>query len=249
VAHSVIDALTPAIDRQVLYGLQSPNRARMYLEARAIVEIFTLLPAAPFLLAQHGGDGRQVMLVPGFRADDISTWPLRAFLTYLGYDALPWELGRNNGQPERDAGRLIEKLTEVRRTDEPITLIGWSLGGVIAREVARRDAEAVREVITLGTPVEGGPKYTVAGERFARQHKIDLEAFERHVHEINRQGITRPLTIIYSHGDGIVDWRAAIDRYNPHARHERVVGSHLGLGVNPLVWWIIARTLSASASA
>jgi pimeloyl-ACP methyl ester carboxylesterase len=238
--------MKPSFDREERYQLRVPGRARRYLEVRALMEFFLLVPAAPILLSQNRGDGRQIMLLPGFLADDTSTWPLRHFLDYLGYEALPWNQGRNQGQPEADADRVIAGLRSVRRPDEPITLIGWSLGGVIAREVARRTPGIVREVITLGTPVEGGPKYTAAGRRFAKQQNIDLDAFERHVHEINQLGISCPLTVIYSHGDGIVDWRAAIDRYNPQARHERVVGSHLGLGVNPLVWRLIARTLSAS---
>lgn len=242
------DTLPSRFDRQDRYRLKQPHRLRKYLEARAVLEALTLVPAAPALLTHKGGDGRQVMLVPGFLTDDKSTWPLRRFLSYVGYEALPWGLGRNNGQPEVDAERLIKRLADVRRSKEPITLIGWSLGGVIAREVARREPASVREVITLGTPVEGGPKYTATGDRFARSRKLDLDSFERHVHEINQKGLNCPLTIIYSRGDGIVDWRASIDRYNPHARHERVVGSHLGLGVNPLVWRIIARTLSASSA-
>ncbi len=240
------DTANPTFDREARFGLRAPNPARRFLEVRALAEAALLVPAAPLLLAQHPGDGRQVMLLPGFLTDDRSTWPLRRFLEYLGYEPLPWNLGRNTGQPDVDAGRVIERLAAVRRPHEPITLIGWSLGGVIAREVARRAPGAVREIITMGTPVEGGPKYTATGDRFAGRQNIDLDALERHIHDINRQGIDCPLTIIYSRGDGIVDWRAAIDRYNPQARHFRVAGSHLGLGVNPLVWRRIARTLSVS---
>ena len=242
------DTNSPEFDRQAKFGLKAPNKLLTFLEARALVEGFTLIPATPMLLAQRPGDGRKVMLIPGFMSSDRATWPLRQFLNHLGYDALPWGLGRNNGRPEHDAGRLAEHLAAIRVGGETITLIGWSLGGVIAREVARREPAMVREVITLGTPVEGGPKYTATAASFARENNIQLESFERHVHEVNQKGIKCPLTIVYSHGDGIVDWRASIDRYNPHARHERVIGSHLGLGVNPLVWRIIARTLSASAT-
>lgn len=239
------DSGNPAIfDRQERYGLQTPGRFGKFFEARALAEACMLVPAAPLLMSQDRGDGRQVMVLPGFLADDKSTWPLRRFLAHLGYEALPWGLGRNHGQPEADADRVIEKLDAVRRGKEPVTLIGWSLGGVIAREIARKTPASVREVITLGTPVEGGPKYTAAGQRFAKLNDLDLDAFEEHVHSINQEGIHRPLTIVYSRGDGIVDWRAAIDRYNPHARHVRVPGSHIGLGVNPLVWRIVAQTLA-----
>ncbi len=235
-------------DREARYDLRRPESFRKYLEVRAVFEAAMLLPAAPLLATQNRGDGRQVMLLPGLLTDDRSTWPLRRFLQFLGYETLPWGLGRNYGQPEKDVDRIIDRISGVRRRDEPITLIGWSLGGVIARGVALRDPVAVREVITLGTPVEGGPKYTAAGDRFAARQGINLDDLERHIHEINAAGINCPLTVIYSRSDGVVGWRAAIDRYNAHARHERVPGSHFGLGVNPLVWKLIAQTLSATGT-
>jgi pimeloyl-ACP methyl ester carboxylesterase len=227
-------------------GLRPPQRILKYLEVRALLEIVALLLCLPLLLARRRGDDRQVMLLPGMLTDDWSLWSLRQYLRALGYDALPWALGRNNGHPEIDAGRVIEQIRRVRRDDEPITLIGWSLGGVIAREVARREPRLVREVVTLGTPVEGGPKYTAGAQKFTRRQNLDLDEIERHIHELNQLGIERPLTVIYSHSDGIVAWRAAIDRHNPHARHLRVFGSHFGLGFNPLVWRLIAKTLAGT---
>ena len=239
---------TPAAERAARYDLRPPARSLKYLEARALIEGASILPAAPWLLAQPRGDGRQIMVLPGFMFDDRSTWPLRRFLRYLGYESLPWHLGRNRGRPEHDAELLARRLPEVRRPDEPITLIGWSLGGVVARLVAQTRPEAVREVITLGTPVEGGPKYTAVGDRFARAQGIDLDEFEGHVHDINREGVTAPVTAIYSRSDGIVGWRAAIDRYNTHARHVRLPCSHLGMGVNPLVWRTIAQVLNGKSA-
>ena len=231
-------------DRERRYGLRTPPAWLKYLEVRALAETATLLPASPWLLAQPRGDGRKVLVVPGFLTDDRVTAPLRKYLKYLGYDVVGWGLGRNNGRPERDAQRLVEKLTGVRDPGQPMTLIGWSLGGVIAREAARIAPEAVDEVITYGTPVEGGPKYTATGESYARRRQLDLDEFERHVHSINDRGIRQPLTVIYSRSDGIVGWQSAIDRYNAHARHIRVAGSHIGLGTNPLVWRVIAKTLA-----
>ena len=231
-------------DRERKYGLRTPPAWLKFLEVRALLETGSLLPASPWLLAQPRGDGRKIVVVPGFLTDDRVTAPLRTYLKYLGYDVLGWGLGRNNGGPERDAQRLVERLSDIRNPGQPITLIGWSLGGVIARESARLAPQAVGEVITYGTPVEGGPKYTATGESFARRRRLDLDEFERHVHSINSRGIGQPLTVIYSRGDGIVGWRAAIDRYNPQARHISVAGSHIGLGTNPLVWRVIARTLA-----
>jgi len=241
------DAAAAVVERQKRYELQSPNPALKYLEPRALLEAIALLPASPLLATQARGDGRQIMLLPGFMADERAMWPLQRYLQYLGYEALPWGNGRNNGRPEQDAERVLEQIHAVRRSGEPITLIGWSLGGVIAREIARREPDLVREVITLGTPVEGGPKYTTTATRFAENAKIDLDALERRIHEMNSQGIECPLTVLYSRSDGIVDWRAAIDRYNPQARHKRIRGSHLGMAFNPTVWRFVARTLAATS--
>ncbi|MEL7536082.1 MAG: alpha/beta fold hydrolase [Pseudomonadota bacterium] len=237
-----IDRDTAVAERQQTYRLRSPARWRRFLETRAAFEAMLLLPTSPLWATRQRGDGRQIVLVPGFLADDRSTWPLRQYLTFLGYDALPWGLGRNAGAPDRDAERLVDALGDIRRPGEPVTLIGWSLGGVISREVARQAPDAVREVITMGTPVEGGPKYTLAAAHYDRRG-TDLDDVEARVHAINTQGISQPLTVIYSQDDGVVDWRAAIDRYNPQARHIRVHGSHLGLGTNPQVWLSIEKTL------
>ncbi len=239
---------SPNLNRETEFRLKPPARLGKYLEARAPFETLTLVPAAPWLLSMPRGDGRQVMLVPGFLADDTSTWPMRRYLDYLGYTALPWSQGRNRGRPERDAKVLIDHIDSVRQSDEKITLVGWSLGGVIAREAARLSPATVREVITFGTPVEGGPKYTSTAQLYARKQNLDLDAFEEHIHSVNTKGITQPLTVIYSRSDGIVGWRAAIDRYNPQARHIRVPGSHIGLGTNPLVWRAVAKTLRRSRS-
>ncbi|MEM7081712.1 MAG: alpha/beta hydrolase [Pseudomonadota bacterium] len=237
-----------AATREAEYGLRPPPRLYQYGEARAPFEALTLFPAAPWLLTMPGGDGREVMFVPGFLASDASTWALRNYLDYLGYTTLPWSQGRNKGQPEEDARRLLDHIESVRRPDEPITLVGWSLGGVIAREVARLAPDSVREVITYGTPIEGGPKYTSTAELYEGRRNLDLDALEDYIHSVNSHGISQPLTVIYSKSDGIVGWRAAIDRYNPQARHVRVAGSHIGMGTNPLVWRAIAKALHRSGN-
>ena len=237
-----------ASNRAREHGLSAPNSALRVFEARAVLEFSSLFAAAPLLASQPRGDGRRVVVMPGFGADDASTWPLRQYLNALGYRAYGWGIGRNGGDPEGDAIRVGERVDELHARDEPVTLIGWSLGGVVARLIARNQTHQVREVITLGTPVEGGPKYTSVGSIFAASKGIDLDQFEHHVHRINSEGLSTPLTVIYSRSDAIVGWQAAIDRYNAHARHVEVPSSHIGLGVNPIVWRVIARTLGRKAS-
>ncbi len=238
------DAQTPAAQRAAHFGLAPPNENLLPLESRALFEAGALIPSAPWLALQPRGDGRQVMVLPGFKAGDRSTWALRRFLNFLGYDAHGWGLGVNQGNPEQDAQRLVQQLDKIQRQGEAITLIGWSLGGVVARATAMNHPTRVREIITLGTPVEGGPKYTRAGKYYSESRNIDLDAFEAYVHDTNKQTLDIPITVVYSQSDAIVGWRAAIDRYNPQARHIRVSGSHLGLGFNPCVWRTVAQTLN-----
>ena len=214
------------------------------LEARAPLEGLSLFATWPWLAFVPRGDGRPVVLAPGYAAGDASMYPLFRYLKCLGYDVHHWGLGRNRGKVTQYVTTLKERVRELsEQSGETVTLIGWSLGGVMMREIAREAPELVREVITMGTPIVGGPKYTRVGEQFAKRENLDLDKFEIAVHERNMEGIRCPVTSIYSKTDGVVSWRASIDRYNPQARNVRVPGSHLGLGFNPVVWRIIATTL------
>ena len=120
---------------------------------RGLADHAALLLATPMLAAAPRGDGHGVLVVPGLFASDSSTLPLRGFLRWLGYDVRGWDLGRNHGPTEAVlAGLPRAVLDHAERTGRPVSLTGWSLGGVYAREMARRYPRAVRQVITLGSP-------------------------------------------------------------------------------------------------
>ena len=223
-----------------------PSRLSTMLEVRAPLEWASLLISAPRLRSAPRGDGRPVMLIPGYRTDERSLRPLGRYLRYLGYDVYDWGFGRNRGDVEGDIQRVGQRVQKLHGelADTPLTLIGWSLGGVAAREVARLFEPYVREVITMGTPIIGGPKYTVVAERFAKIADLDLDKFELEVHQRNSIGIKQPVTSIYSKSDGVVGWQACIDVYNEQARNIEVNSSHFGLGANSRVWWLIAHLLT-----
>ncbi len=231
--------------------IKPPSPILAFLEPRAALEGMSLFASAPWLACVPRGDSRPVVLAPGFGASESSFRPMKAYLSWLGYEVYDWGLGRNTGKVEEYVHALAERLKTLSKMhkDEPITLIGWSLGGVVMREIARDYPELVREVITMGTPVIGGPKYTRVAESFAEKAKVDMDALEKQIHERNLRGIDCPITAIYSKSDGIVAWRAAQDEYNAQARNIRVPGSHLGLGVNPVVWRIVAKTLGRKQEA
>ena len=120
---------------------------------RGLVDLAALLLAAPWLATAPRGDGHGVLVLPGLLASDASTLPLRGYLGWLGYDVRGWDLGSNRGPTEAVlAGLPRALLAQARRTGRPVSLVGWSLGGIYARELARRDAKHVRQVITLGSP-------------------------------------------------------------------------------------------------
>lgn len=226
---------------------EPPSRLSTLLEVRAPLDWASLLYRAPQLMAAPKGDGRPVMLIPGYGTDESSMRPLGRYLSYLEYDVYDWAQGRNRGDVEGDILRVGERAKTIHgaRDGSAVTLIGWSLGGVAAREAARLFEPYVREVITLGTPIVGGPKYTSAARRFARTAKFDLDEFEKEVHERNSIGIRQPVTSIYSKSDGVVGWRASVDTYNRQARNIEVNSSHFGLGANGKVWELIANLLAA----
>lgn len=230
-----------------LPSAQPPSRFATLLEARVPFEILGGVIDLPKLALAPKGDGRSIMLLPGYMTDEKSMWPMGAFLRSLGYEVFDWGLGKNRGNVDPDIHRIGDRLSELSEdAPEPMTLIGWSLGGVIAREAARLYESRVREVITLGTPILGGPKYTAVAGRYAKSKSLNLDVFEKEVHERNSIGIKQPVTSIYSESDGVVGWQASIDVYNPQANNVKVTSSHLGLGLRPKIWALIADILSKS---
>jgi pimeloyl-ACP methyl ester carboxylesterase len=184
-----------------------------------------------------------VIVLPGFGAGDGSTAALRSYLRVQGHRASGWRLGTNRGDVAKLLPRVTERVERVARSaGGPVALVGWSLGGVLARETARDRPDLVSRVITLGSPVIGGPKYTAVAA-FYRSQGIDLDAIEAEVAARDATPIRTPITAIYSRSDGVVSWRACIDGRNPAVEHVEVMTSHLGLGFSPEVYAIVAARL------
>ena len=245
--------------------LRPPPRSALIGETRALFEVGRMLLSlsAAQLRKTTDTDERLIIVLPGFGADDRHTAPLRHFLRKQGYVVEGWGMGRNRaGQDmpnsvellsdrwpveERENYRgeaavpcLVDRFVEHARerreqSGRDVVLIGWSLGGYIAREVARDLPEAIKQVITLGSPVVGGPKYTATGRYFARQG-ADLDWIEAMIEKREINPIQQPMTMIYSKSDGIVSWQAAIDRFNQNVEHIEVNATHLGMAFNPSVW-------------
>ncbi len=212
-------------------------------ESTSPLESARLLGAARRLSRMPRGDGHVVVDVPGWRAPELSGLPLRRYLAWLGYDARGWGFGTNTGNPVRDARRLTEAVAELAESSgRPVSLVGWSLGGVISREVARERPELVRRVITYGTPVVGGPNHTAVAGAYSHEVRDEASRVTAQLHA--SRPITVPLTVMYSRRDGIVSWRACLDRHSPDVEHVEIRSSHIGMGVDPDVWGVVATRLA-----
>lgn len=225
-------------------AIQPPSPAGLLGEARGLLELPRLLLRAPELRRQPRGRGQRVLVLPGYGAGDASTGVLRGYLQLLGYRPVGWGLGRNDGEVPELLPQVVARLERVADDEGgPVALIGWSLGGVLAREAARERPRAAQRVITLGSPVIGGPKYTAVAGAY-RRRGVDLDAIEAEVEARNREPLATPVTAIYSRSDGVVAWRACIDPWSDRAEHVEVDTTHLGLGFSPAVYAIIADRLA-----
>jgi pimeloyl-ACP methyl ester carboxylesterase len=223
-------------------NIPPPPPSALLNEALTPLQIPFLLAQTPNLALAPRGRGERVLVWPGFGAGNASTTTLRAYLRYLGYRVEGWSQGTNSGDVLSLLDLLKEDL-ERRRDLEPVTLVGWSLGGYLAREVARDCPNRVQQVVTLGSPVVGGPKYTAAAGAFER-FGTSVDEIERLVDARYDVPLETPVTAIYSRSDGVVSWQACIDERSPNVEHVEVRASHVGLGFSPQVYRIIAGKLA-----
>lgn len=225
--------------------LRPPSRTLMFLETRAVQEFGAFLGALPLLSLAPRGDGHPVLVLPGLVASDISTRPLRSFLRSKGYNVSGWKQGRNLGLRDGVQQSMVDLLTEMNETSgRKVSLIGWSLGGVYARDLAVQAPDMVRSVITLGSPFAKDVTATNATRLY---EALSGEAADDNpqIREAIAGDMPVPATSIYSRTDGIVNWRTSLLRPSATAENIEVhLASHIGLGVNPAALWAVADRLA-----
>lgn len=225
---------------------RAPNRPLYYTDIpRAVAEYGQLMTVLPLRRALPVGDGHPVLVLPGLLAGDGSTWTLRRLLRRLGYRAHGWGLGRNVGPTAKAVTGMAERLNDLHtRYDAPVSLIGWSLGGIFARALARRNPSAVRQVITLGSPFRlEDESHTHAGPSFKRYAHLHVEEPVLPV-ELEVEPLSVPTTSIYSRYDGMVAWQACLNLPSERAENIAVLSSHIGYGHHPAAVWAIADRLA-----
>jgi pimeloyl-ACP methyl ester carboxylesterase len=222
---------------------------------------FTLLTSEPWRAALEyasylvkgkplaaSSDGHPVVIFPGLGTSGRSVAPLRKSCEELGYAAFDWDRGYNTG-PKGDLNLWLRELTAhctemLEDHKQTVTLIGWSLGGIYAREVAKLMPSGVRQVITIGTPFNADQDYTNAGWLY-RLLSDDSPEFDQKLNSKLRSAPPVPTTSIFSRADGVVAWQTCL---HPGKRRDvqdvEILGSHIGMGWNPLVMEVVADRLA-----
>jgi pimeloyl-ACP methyl ester carboxylesterase len=212
---------------------------------RALIDAAVLGAARPLLRRMpRAKDNRSVMVIPGFLGDDRGNAPLIRYLRHLGYTATGWRQGRNLGPgsfTEEGLRAALDRLIEAG--DGKVSLVGHSLGGIYAREIARSEPGSIRQVITLGSPFGRGHSTGSHASRLYNQ--LNPGPNPRDVEEVLAAPPPVPTTAIYTRGDGVVNWRTSLQDGNHGNVHNiRVLGSHIGLNINASVWYWVARKLA-----
>lgn len=225
--------------------LHPPGLGLLLAEARGLFELNASLLLSPLLMRAPRGDGHPVLALPGFLASDLSMVPMRRYLRELGYDAHAWRMGRNLGGLARMRDALRSRLAEIHATSgRKVSLVGWSLGGVYARDLALQAPDMVRYVVTLGSPFANDVRATNATRLYEALSGERVEDYVE-LRDAIAGDLPVPTSSIYSRSDGIVNWRTCLLRPSDRAENIEVhFASHIGLGVNPAALWAVADRLA-----
>ena len=225
--------------------LRPPGLLLMLAEARSLFELNSSLMLSPLLLRAPKGDGHPVLTLPGFLASDLSMAPMRRYLAMLGYDTRAWNMGRNLGGVAAKRGALRDLVKRIHETTgRKVSIVGWSLGGIYARDLALQVPEMVRSVITLGSPFANDVSATNATRLYEALSGEGIDDIPE-IREAIAGDLPVPATAIFSRTDGIVNWRTSVLRPSATAENIEVhLASHTGFGVNPAALWAVADRLA-----
>lgn len=226
-------------------ALRPPSKALMLLEGRSLYELGAFVAALPFLRLAPRGDGHPVVVLPGLVTSDISTRPLRSYLKQHGYNVSGWKLGRNYGLRDGIQDGMVDLVEKIFAEEgRQVSLIGWSLGGLYARQLAKMLVGKVRSVITLGSPFAGDPRSTNAWRVYEMTSGRRADESADDFGGALASPPPVPTTAIFSRSDGICAWQGCIEKPAAQIENIEVLGSHCGLGHHPAAVYAIADRLA-----
>ncbi len=236
---------TTAARKAMEIEARPPHRLLAMAEGRAMFELASFYATRHLLGLLPRGDGHPVLVLPGFMASDASTRPMRRLLKDLGYDAYGWKLGRNVRVDLQRVHEMERLLLDIhQKTGRKVSIVGWSLGGVFARELAKLHPDLVRQVVTLGSPIHDDRRHTNASRLFEWLNGKEPEVVRHGRFTGLHKAPPVPTTSVLTKTDGVVHWRGSVQGPD-HAQTENIVvhASHCGLGVNPSVMVVLADRL------
>ncbi len=224
-------------------GPGSPSLFHFMAEWRAPFEMAASAAVLPWLRQLPRGDGHPVLVLPGLAADDMTTKAMRLFLRDRGYRVYGWKMGRNVGYRPGMRAMLNQRLHYIQhRNRRKVSLIGWSLGGTYARQMAADMPDAVRQIVTLGTPSQGDPMSGHAWRLYEFLSGQSVDELRKQLADL--KPITQPLTAIYSRTDGMVPWQRCRQTPAETVENVEIDSSHYGLGHHPMALYVIADRLA-----
>lgn len=225
----------------------APGLLQLLRESRAPLEAAAFLIAARQIDGLPRGDGHPVMFLPGFAMGDEALRPMSRAIGRLGYAVYGWDQGRNLGLRSRVLQSLLKRAADLRRQHAAdVSLVGWSAGGLYAREMARLGPGAIRRIITLGAPIDGSRGAQPLVGLVVRAFDT-LQASRGNAGFVpQRAAPPVPCTAIHSKTDGVVAWQSSLEAEGPTVENVEVTGTHLALGFNLDVLRIIATRLAAA---
>lgn len=234
------------VEEELDRAARPPSRFWTLAEGRALFELGAFYMMRPWLAQLPRGDGHAVKVLPGFMATNNSTVPMRNLLRDLGYDAHGWASGRNVRVDNALIQRLEDQLMRLNdNSGGKVSLVGWSLGGVLARELAKLHPERVRQVISLGSPISDDRGHTNARRLFELLNGKEPEPMRGGRFQGLDEAPPVPTTSILTKTDGIVHWRGSVQKPSrTPIENIEVYASHCGLGVNPSVMIALADRLA-----
>jgi pimeloyl-ACP methyl ester carboxylesterase len=197
-----------------------------------LTEAAYLLPRAVYGFGHLGPrgprDGDPALVIPGFIANDRTTMELRRALAAGGWRVHPWNEGWNMGARSDTIERLKTRLDAID-AEQPVLVVGWSLGGVFARALAQAHPERVRAVVTLGSPFSGDPHSNNVWKLYewVAGHKVDEPPIER---DTSKPPV--PTLAIWSPNDGIIAPRAARGLEHESDKTVALECGHMAFGVS-----------------
>ncbi len=227
------------------HAAKPPSLFWTLTEGRSIFELASFYALGGLLRQLPKGDGHPVLVLPGFMAGDRSTKPMRNLLTDLGYDAHGWGLGRNvriDATREEEMNALLHRIY-TDSGNRKVSIVGWSLGGVFAREIAKAAPEMVRQVISLGSPISNDRGHSNARRLFEYLNGKEPAPVKAGRYQKLDEAPPVPTTSILTRTDGVVGWRGSVQKSGGQTENIVVHASHTGLGVNPCVMLAIADRL------